>query len=124
MNSSETTQTNGKLLWGLAKDHLELASLEWNFEKQKGWRRFLVGGAGAILLVSSYIFFHVALCAALIKTGMTWINVGFYLGTVYLLVGAGILWFCTRREPEVGIPMKGSREEIKRSLNWIEKRFF
>ena len=124
MITSEKGPSTGRVLLELAKDHLQLASLEWEFERRKWWRRLLVRGGGATILASAYLFFHLALVVALHDYGLTWVTIGVSVGFVYALVGSALFWGLGRREPAAGEPFEGSREELRRSYHWIERLFF
>jgi uncharacterized membrane protein YqjE len=124
MQQSEMTPPNGKLSPGLLKNHLELLSLEWGFEKQEGWRRLLVLGAGAILLSSAFVYFQIALIGWFLKMGYGWVKIGLILGGFFLVAGMSIILYFGKRQKGLGQPFQGSLIELKRSINWIEKLFF
>jgi Putative Actinobacterial Holin-X, holin superfamily III len=123
MSQSETTPMSGKLLFSLLRDHLELVSLEWQYERQRAWRRFLIKGSGAIFLATSYIFIHVALIGALLRWGMSVGMIGLCLSLFYFVLGSLMLGFFKKHDAEAEKPFQGTREEVKRSFNWIEKYF-
>lgn len=124
MQQSETTPPNGNLSFGLLKDHLELASLEWGHEKQEGWRRLLCLGVGVILLFSSFIYFQMALIGWFLRMGMRWEGIGLIFGVFYFVSGISVIWFLGKRKKGLGPAFQGSLVEFKRSLQWIEKLFF
>ena len=123
MQRSEITAPNGKSSLGLLQDHLELASLECAYEKKEGWRRLLSIGVGVILLISSFIYFQLALVGWFLRMGLSWDGIGLILGIFYFVAGILVIWLLGKRQEGVGTPFQGSLAELKRSLNWIEKRF-
>jgi len=124
MQQSETTHPNGKSSLGLLKDHLKLVSLEWGYEKREGRRRLLSLGVGAFLLFSSFVYLQVALIDWFLRMGLRWEGIGLILGGFYLVSGMSVLWLFGKRQEGLGPPFQGSLAELKRSLRWIEKRFF
>jgi len=124
MQKSETTSPNGKSSLGLLNDHLELASLEWGYEKQEGWRRLLGFCVGAILLLSSFAYLQMALIGWLLRMGLKWEGIGLILGPAYLVSGILVILLFGKRQKGLGAPFQGSRSELQRSIKWIEKRFF
>ncbi len=124
MPQIEEPPSHGKFPFGLVKDHLELALLEWGVEKQEGWRRLVRLGAGAILLFSSFVYFQLALIGWFLRRGFQWEGIGFILGVFYFASGVLVLWLFGKRQEGLGPPFQGSLAELKRSFRWIEKRFF
>jgi uncharacterized membrane protein YqjE len=135
MNILEDERTNGTQQNGaphpnrnqsldLLKDHLELASLEWGVEKKEGRRRLLILGAGTILITSSYVYFQIALIGWFLKMGFSWASLGLMLGFLFLAVGLSVIRFFGKRQEGLGQPFQGSRNELKRSIRWIEKLLF
>jgi uncharacterized membrane protein YqjE len=119
----ETTPPNGKPSPGLLKDHLDLALLEWGYEKQEGWRRLLCLGVGALFLFSSFVYLQVAVIGWLLRMGLRWEGIGFLLGAFYFASGISVIWFLGRRQKGLGPAFQGSITELKRSLRWIENHF-
>jgi uncharacterized membrane protein YqjE len=124
MNMGKTAEPVRRVLFGLAKDHLELAKLEWAFEREQWWRRFIARGVGAVFYLTGYVFSQIALMGWLIRRGMSIVGAGFMLGGLYLLLGLVVAKFCNDRDSIDGGPMRATRNEIARSFNWIEKHFF
>jgi len=120
----ETAHPNGRSPLGLLKDHVELVSLELEYEKQEGWRRLLSLGAGVLLLFSSFAYLQAALIFWFLRAGLRWEGIGLLLGCAYLVLGMSVIWFFGRRRKGLGAPFQGSLAELRRSLRWIEKRFF
>ncbi len=123
MKTGKVLGSEGRLLWDLFKDHVELALLEWEYEKTEWWRRFIVKGCGAIFFVFSGLFFHVALIAELLRHGISLVDIGLFFGFIYLVAGIVTLQFAKKKISEEE-PLHQSRVELKRSLAWIEKHFF
>lgn len=108
---------------GLLEDQLDLLSLEWQYEKKQGCRRFVGIIIGFVLILTAFLFLQVALVRGLIALGgsLGWICVG--LGGAYGALGLVIYGRFARRDPSVGEPFQASREELKRNLEWIQKLF-
>ncbi len=124
MQQIETTSRNGKSSLDLLKDHLELVSLEWEFEKREGWRRLISLGVGAILIFSSFVYMQMALFGWFLQMGLRGQEISVIFGCIYFVSGIIVIWFFGRRQNGLGPPFQGSLSEFKRSFNWIEKRFF
>ncbi len=126
MNESPTTHSSnssGKLLWGLLKDHGELAALEWEYGKKQWWRRFLSKVGGAILFFSSFTFLNVASVSALMHQGLALYWIGLIFAGFYFVAGMTLLkWMAHKKKDESSL-LEESRSEIKRSVAWIEKHF-
>jgi hypothetical protein len=119
-----TTASKGKLSLDLLKDHLDLALLEWEFEKQEGRRRLLILGGSIILISSSYVYFQIALIGWFLKMGFSWGSLGLILGFLFLAVGLAMIRFFGKRQEGLGRPFQESRIEFIRSIHWIEKLLF
>lgn len=108
----------------LMKDHLELASLEWGFEKKDGRRRLFAFGIGAILVASSAVYFQIAFVGWFLKMGFRWASIGLILGFSFLAAGLSVIRFLGKRQKGLGPPFHGSRTELMRSVQWIQKLLF
>jgi uncharacterized membrane protein YqjE len=124
IRQGETTPPNGKPAPGLLKDHLELALLEWGYEKQEGRRRLLCLGVGGVLLFSSFLYLQLVLIGWFLRMGWGWGGIGSLLGAFYFASGMSVIWFFGRRQKGLGPAFQGSISELKRSLKWIENHFF
>lgn len=116
--------SNKKLLLSLFYDHVELAALELEYERQKVWSRLFLFGLGSILFFLALIFLHISLVGALLKTGMAVETIGLFIGGLYLAAAAAIGLSIRKSMVQDEKPFQGTREELTRSLSWIEKLFF
>ncbi len=125
MNTTEAAApSTGKRFFDLARDHVKLASLEWQYEKQNWRRRLLVRGGGAALLFCGFVFLQIAIIGGLLAVGMKIGWIGLLLFAVYTVSGVAMIKFFGKRDKIVGDAFQGTIEEIKRSVNWIEKNLF
>jgi hypothetical protein len=121
---SRNTASSLKLLTGLFRDHAELASLEFSYEKFKGWRRLLSVGAVATLFLCAFLFFQFVFIGVLAHLGLSLTKIGLLGVVLYGGSGALVLIRLIRKTRSDEGPFAGSRAEFKRSLDWIEKNFF
>ena len=110
-------------LIGLVEDHVELASLELNYAKQEGRRRLIGLAVGAVFALCAFLFLQVALMFGLMALGLTAGIACLILGGVYAAVALGVMAKYGRSDPETRDVFQGSRQELGRSLKWIEKHF-
>ena len=110
-------------LFAVLEDHLELAGLEWAYEKKQSARRLVAVLGSAILGIGAFVLFNVALVRALMVVGGSVERVCIGLGLVYGITGVLLYRYVGRRDPRVGEPFKGTREELNRNLEWIQKHF-
>ena len=107
----------------LIDDHLELASLEWEYEKAQSLRR-LGGLAGvAVMVLSAFALLQVAAVYGLVHFGL---SVGFAclaLAGVYVAIAVFLFWKFGRRDPRAGEPFQGTRQELHYNLKWIRQFF-
>jgi len=110
-------------LFAVLEDHLELAALEWDYEKKQSSRRFSAILAAGALVISAFVLLNIALVRALAAFGgsLGWVCVG--LGVLYVLAGVLFYRYGGLRDPRVGEPFQGTRQELNRSLEWIQKHF-
>jgi uncharacterized membrane protein YqjE len=120
----ETSIGNGKLMMGLLRDHLELASVELKYAKDKARRRLLGWVAAGLLAVTGYVFLQVALLGGLRALGLGLGQGALLLGVVYALGAFLIIKKFSKSDKQTGSAFQATRDELHRSFNWIEKNLF
>ena len=105
----------------LIKDHIELAHLECSYEKAQSGRRLGVGALIAFCGLCSFLFIQLAAIIGLLKLGIPLYGVCLGFGALYALVGTWIYRRFGHRDSRAGEPFQGSREELLRSLQWIQQ---
>lgn len=120
---SEKTGSVVRSAASILEDQGKLAYLEWRYESAYWRRRILVLAVGCLLILTADIYFQVSLYQALIRAGLSpaWVAIG--LAVLHAGLGALILKYGGRRDPEAGAPFKGTLEESERNLKWIQQHF-
>jgi len=109
--------------FALLEDQLDLASLEWQFEKKQSLKRVGALALALFLALAAFVLVQVAIVAGIAATGRSiWLS-ALILGGVYLLLAILLLWKFSRRDPKVGSPFQGSRQELRKNLKWIQQIF-
>ncbi len=108
---------------GLLEDQMDLASLEWQYEKELNVRRLGALIAAAVLGFAAFIILQFALVMGIAALGVPvgWACV--ILAGVYILIAGLLLFKFARRDPRMGEPFQGTRQEIRKNLRWIEQLF-
>ena len=106
---------------GLLEDHLDLGHLEWQYESEVGRRRLLVLALAALCLVSAFTFVQILLTLTLLHWGLSLYGACLFLATFWASVGVFMYRTYGRRDPRVPEPFEGTRQELRRSLQWIQK---
>ena len=121
------TKTNGQetpallpQILNLIEDHIELAHLEYRYEKTQSWRQLGVGALTAFCALSAFLFIQVAAILGLVRAGVPLYAICLGLGVVYTVCGFIFYRRFGHRDPRAGEPFQGSREELTRSLQWIQ----
>src|SRR5262245_25047427 len=114
--TSETKKTVVSDVVGLIEDHIELASLEWQFEKEQGTRRLMAVGAGLILGLCAFGFLQIAILGGLVGLGMPLWGAAVSLAVVYGGIAGVCLWRFGHRPAQAGEPFQGTRAEIRKNL--------
>ena len=107
----------------LVEDHVELAHLEYRYERDQSWRRLAVGAITAVCVLGSCLFFQIALLLGLMKAGIPLYVLCLFFGVVYAGASALIYRRFGKRDPRLGESFQGTREEFTRSLQWIHRLF-
>lgn len=125
--SSNGTETEGQpsflrsRLIDLVDEHLALLSLESRFEADQAAKRLtvLIGAAACVLL--SLIGLQVGMILALARAGFSMDLLCAGLGVLWGIGGYLLYRYGALRDPRIGGPFEGSRQEFSRSLQWIRK---
>jgi uncharacterized membrane protein YqjE len=121
-NGESQKSVTGEVL-SLLEDHMELASLEWEYEKAQSMRRLGALAGAALLVVTAFAFLQVAIVQGLVAFGLSLPVASLVLAGVYGIAAAGLMATSGRRDPRAGEPFQGTRAEIKRNLRWIRQIF-
>jgi uncharacterized membrane protein YqjE len=119
----EDMSLTGQIL-GLVEDHAELASLEWRYEKAALRKALVFRGIAAILFLTAYALLQVALVRWLImasKVSPAWVYAG--VGFIYTIIGMILFFRFGKRDPAVDEPFQGTRQELRKNLQWIQRHF-
>ena len=109
--------------FALLDDQIDLASLEWQFEKSHSLKRIGALILAVFLAFAAFVFIQVAIIAGIAATGRSiWLS-ALILGGIYLLMAILLLWKFSRRDPKAGSPFQGSRQELRKNLKWIQQIF-
>jgi uncharacterized membrane protein YqjE len=111
-------------LAGVLEDHVNLATIEAEFEVDQARRRFLVLGVALMLGSIAFLLGQVAIVdglVALLKLPV-W-AVCLILMVIYGSAAAYIVTHFGRRDPKAGTPFAGTRRELIGTLQWIQKLF-
>jgi len=105
----------------LLEDHLELGQLEYRYESAVGRRRLWVLALAVLCLVSAFVFIQIVLTMALRHWGFPLYAACLALAFVWATAGVLIYQKFGQRDPRVPGPFEGTRQELRRSLQWIQK---
>jgi len=130
--SSQSETSNGekpsvsplKQIADLIDDHVELAMLEGEMEFDRFATRLVSYVVGGVFGITAYILLQVGIIHGLVRLGLPLWAACFILVAVYGLVAILAIAGVRHRDPRLGIPFQGTREEWRRSKQWIQKRFF
>ena len=107
----------------ILQDHLELAELEWKYERGQVQRRIAAWAIAALLILVAVVLLQIALISALMSQGLSLGVVCLTLTVVYGVIAGGIAFLFGRRDPKAGDPFQGTKQELLRNLQWIQKLF-
>lgn len=110
-------------VFAVLNDHWELAALELGFESGQMARRFWALVMSVIFGFLAAIVAQVAIIYGLIAAGLSPALACLSLAVVYAGIAALIYGKWGRRDPRVGAPFAGTRREVSRSLQWMQKLF-
>ncbi len=108
-------------LLDLVDDHIELAELETRYELKKGHKRLEALLAVGLGIAATFVLVLVSLLDALMRAGVPIYASGLILA---LLVGGAsyaIYHHHGQRDAEAGEAFSGSRQELRRTLQWIRQ---
>jgi uncharacterized membrane protein YqjE len=109
--------------FALLEDQIDLASLEWQFEKSHSLKRIGALVFAVFLAFAAFVFIQVAIIAGIVATGRSiWLS-ALILAGVYLIIAILLLWKFGRRDPKAGSPFHGTRQEFRKNLKWIQQIF-
>jgi len=107
----------------LLEDQMDLAALEFGYEKKQHVRRLGAMIVALFLGLTAFVLLQVALVMGLVALGMPigWSCLA--LGGAYVVIAGVLLGVYARRDPRLGEPFQGTREEFRKNLRWIETLF-
>jgi uncharacterized membrane protein YqjE len=107
----------------LLEDQMDLAALEWDYEKKHNLRRLAAVVVAAVLGFVAFILIQVAIVMGIASAGIPagWACV--IVAGAYVVIGAMLLVKFARRDPRVGAPFQGTRSELRKNLRWIAELF-
>jgi uncharacterized membrane protein YqjE len=117
---TETPSLGGRMLELLAT-HLELVQLEFRYERGVGRRRLFITAFAVLCLVSAFVFMQIVLTVTLLKWGLPLFAACLALACFWAAVGVGMYLLYGQRNARAHEPFAGTREELSRSLQWIQK---
>src|SRR5437588_655598 len=104
-------------------DHVDLVSLEAQFEARIASRRLGAFAAAFILVLAAFIYLQVALIQALAALGLQVVYSCLIIALIYCLGAALLVRWGTRRDPKAGRPFEATRREMEETVEWIQKLF-
>ncbi len=104
-------------------DHWELATLEMGYESKQAARRLAALVISCMFILLALIVVQVAVIYGLIATGLTPASSCLLVAGLYGLLGLGIFMKWGRRDARGGPAFAGTRHEVGKSLQWIQKLF-
>lgn len=107
----------------LAQDHIKLGLLETRFEVAQARRRAVALVFAATAFLTAHVFLQIALVRGLMALGLPMGAATVILAIAYFGVSAYITLIYGQRDKAAGVRFEGSKEELERSKEWIQKRF-
>jgi len=104
-------------------DHWELASLELGFESKQAAKRLFAIVLSFVFGFLALIVAQVAVIYGLMAAGLSPALACVAVAGVYALIAVLIFVKWGRRDVRVGPPFVGTRREVSRSLQWMQKLF-
>jgi len=119
----ENTLVSGTLerVLSLLEDHVELAHLEYRFESDQARREAAFCGAAVLCAFLGFTFLQIALIIGLLRIGIPLYVLCLFFSVFYGCAGVFIYHRYGKRDPRVGEPFQGTREEAGKSLRWIHQ---
>jgi hypothetical protein len=105
----------------LLADHMELAQLEYRYEASVMRRRFRVFTAAILFTFCSWVLIQIAVLDGLSRLKFPLCVSALILAGFNLAVGLILCDRYGRRDKRAGEPFSASQEELKRSLQWIQR---
>ena len=111
-------------LAGVLEDHVNLATVEAQYEVEQARRRFMVMGVALLLGGVAFLLGQVAIVDGLVALFKlpVW-AVCLILMVIYGGVAAYIFNNFGQRDLKAGAPFSGTRRELIETLQWIQKLF-
>lgn len=122
-NGTETKTTVVARLAAILNDHWELLILELGYESKQAARRILALGFALMFLLLALIVGQVAVIYGLMAAGLNPGVACAIVAGVYLLISLVIFRKWGRRDLRGGPAFAGTRREVGKSLQWIQKLF-
>lgn len=107
----------------LLNRHAELAKLEFQMEMADATRRLGLFFFAGLVFAIGFCFLQVTIFMGLVSIGLPIWASSLLLGLIYIVFAVFLTMWCARRNSKLGTPFAGSAEELKRTLEWIQKRF-
>ena len=121
MNTLSEAPSLGRRILELLENHLELVQLECRYESGVGRRRLYSMAFAVLCLVSAFVFIQVVLTVVLLYWGFPLYATCLTLALFWAVVGVLIYQKYGQRDPLVREPFEGTRQELRTSLQWIQK---
>src|SRR5436190_18990936 len=121
-NGESKKSVTGEVL-SLIEDQMDLASLEWQYEKSQSLRRLVALGVAVLLAITSFAVLQIAMIAGLLSVGVSAVRACLILAVIYAIVTGLLVWRYGRRDPRAEKPFQASREELHKNLKWIRQIF-
>jgi len=122
-NGTEQKTTVLAQIAAVLGDHWELATLEMGYESKQFSRRLFALAFSFLFVLLALIVAQVAVIYGLMATGMSPALSCSLVAAFYALVGIGIFVKWGRRDVRGGSAFAGTRREVGKSLQWIQKLF-
>ena len=106
---------------GVLEEYFELFQLECRYESEVGRRRLVAGACAALCLVTAFVFIQIALVDGLLHVGVPLYAAVLGLALVWSAIGFWIFHQFGQRDVRVGEPFEGTRHELRRNLQWMQK---
>ncbi len=104
----------------VVEGHLELAELEWTYERKVLGRTLLGLGLGLFCLCLVVFCIQLAAVGLLIRLGAHLELIGLIGVVVNLLLAVIFFKVLTRRKTDMKIPFEKTRSQLRRTIDWIE----
>lgn len=106
---------------GVLEDHVNLAALESQYELELLAKRLVAFSAAFILALAAFLLAQVAVIYGLVAIGLPAWGACLLLVALYGVVAALIVTRWGTRNAKAGAPFSGTRRELVKTLQWIQK---